>query len=151
MPRLCDRSRQAARMRRSGRLEQYAVADSSSGQSQGQDREELQSISLSEVQRQTAQGYRDAIQELRRDPERGFDKLEQIGAVREVPWSDRAQAVQQAYSEAQAQITAKGQPRSVLAVATTHEEIGHVTEAIRGERTRTGNWDRVPTSSTTYH
>src|SRR5216684_6427026 len=98
----------------------------------------LKSVSLSEVQRQTAQGYRDAIQELRRDPERGFDKLEQIGAVREVPWSDRAQAVQQAYSEAQAQINAKGQPRSVMVVAATHEEISHITEAIRTERTRTG-------------
>ena len=98
----------------------------------------LKSVSLSEVQRQTAQGYREAIQELRRDPERGFDKLEQIGAVREVPWSDRAQAVQQAYSEAQAQVNAKGQPRSVLVVAPTHEEIGHITEAIRAERTRTG-------------
>jgi len=98
----------------------------------------LKSVSLSEVQRQTAQGYREAIQELRRDPERGFDKLEQIGAVREVPWPDRAQAVQQAYSEAQAQINAKGQPPSVLVVAATHEEIGHITEAIRAERTRTG-------------
>ena len=99
---------------------------------------DLKSVSLSEVQRQTAQGYREAIQELRRDPERGFDKLEQIGAVREVPWSDRAQAVQQVYSEAQAQINAKGQLRSVLVVAATHEEIGHITEAIRAERTRTG-------------
>ena len=98
----------------------------------------LKSVSLSEVQRQTAQGYREAIQELRRDPERGFDKLEQIGAVREVPWSDRAQAVQQVYAEAQAQANAKGQPRSVLVVAATHEEIGHITEAIRAERTRTG-------------
>ncbi len=98
----------------------------------------LKSVSLSEVQRQTAQGYRDAIQELRRDPERGFAKLEQIRAVREVPWSDRAQAVQQAYSEAQAQVNPKGQPRSVLAVAATHEEIGHITEAIRAERARTG-------------
>jgi hypothetical protein len=68
---------------------------------------------------------------------RGFDKLEQIGAVREVPWSDRAQAIQQAYSEAQAQANAKGQPRRVLVVAATHEEIGHITEAIRAERTRT--------------
>ncbi|MGA9980695.1 MAG: MobF family relaxase [Candidatus Sulfotelmatobacter sp.] len=98
----------------------------------------LKSASLSEVQRQTAQGYREAIQELRRDPERGFDKLEQIGAVREVPWSDRAQAVQQAYSEAHAQANAKGHPRSVLVVAATHEEIGRITEAIRAERTRTG-------------
>jgi len=98
----------------------------------------LKSVSLSEVQRQTAHGYREAIQELRRDPERGFDKLEQIGAVREVPWSERAQAVQQAYSEAQAEANSKGQPRSVLVVAATHEEIGHITEAIRTERTRTG-------------
>ena len=98
----------------------------------------LKSVSLSEVQRQTDQGYREAIQDLRRDPERGFDKLEQIGAVREVPWSDRAQAVQQVYSEAQAQANAKGQPRSVLVVAATHEEIGHITEAIRAERARTG-------------
>jgi len=98
----------------------------------------LKSVSLSEVQRQTAQGYREAIQELRRDPERGFDKLEQIGAVREVPWPERTQVVQQAYSEAQAQANAKGQPRSVLVVASTHEEIGHVTAAIRSERTRTG-------------
>ena len=98
----------------------------------------LKSASLSEVQRQTALGYRDAIQELRRNPERGFDKLEQICAVREVPWSDRAQAVQQAYSEVHAQANAKGPPRSVLVVAPTHEEIGHITEAIRAERTRTG-------------
>jgi conjugative relaxase-like TrwC/TraI family protein len=98
----------------------------------------LKSVSLTEVQRQTAHGYREAIQELRRDPERGFDKLEQIGAVREVPWPDRAQAVQQAYSEAQAEANAKGQTRSVLVVAATHEEIGHITEAIRTERTRTG-------------
>ncbi len=98
----------------------------------------LKNVSLSEVQRQTAVDYRDAIQELRRDPERGFNKLEQIGAVREVPWSDRAKVVQQAYSEAQTQINAKGQRRSVLVVAATHEEIGHITEAIRAERTRTG-------------
>ena len=98
----------------------------------------LKSVSLSEVQRQTAHDYREAIQELRRDPERGFDKLEQIGAVREVPWPERTQEVQQAYSEAQVQANAKGQPRSVLVVAATHEEIGHVTAAIRGERTRRG-------------
>jgi conjugative relaxase-like TrwC/TraI family protein len=98
----------------------------------------LKSVSLSEVQRQTDRGYRDAIQELRRDPECGFDKLEQIGAVREVPWSDREQAVQQAYSEAQGQINAKGQPRSVLVLAAAHEEIDHITAAIRAERTRTG-------------
>ncbi len=99
---------------------------------------QLKGISLSEVQRQTAHGYREAIQELRRNPERGFDKLEQLGAIREVPWSERARVIQQAYSEAQAQMNAKEQPLGVLVVAATHEEIGNITEAIRSERTRTG-------------
>jgi len=98
----------------------------------------LKSVSLSEVQRQTVHGYREAIQELRRDPERGFDKLEELGAVREVTWSERAQEVQRAYSEAQAQPNA-GQPRTVLVVAATHEEIANITDAIRAERMRTGD------------
>ena len=44
----------------------------------------LTSIALTQVQRQTQLDYRDAIQELRRDPERGFEKLDAMGAVREV-------------------------------------------------------------------
>jgi hypothetical protein len=34
--------------------------------------------------------YREAIQELRRSPERGSHKLEQIGAIRQVAWRDKA-------------------------------------------------------------
>ena len=98
----------------------------------------LKSVSLTEVQRQTAYGYREVVEELRRDPEQGFKKLETMGAIREVPWLDRAQAVQQAYSEAQAQPNAKGGERNVLVVAATHEEIDKITEAIRAERIRTG-------------
>jgi hypothetical protein len=45
------------------------------------------------------QGYRKAIQDFRRDPARGFQKLEEIGAVREVAWSERAQAVEETYAE----------------------------------------------------
>ena len=129
---------QSARIIFSGDTKQIRSVEASDALRMLERESHLKSALLSEVQRQTDHGYRDAIQELRRDPERGFDKLEQIGAVREVPWSERAQAVQQAYSEAQAQINAKGQPRSVLVVAPTHEEIGHITEAIRAERTRTG-------------
>jgi conjugative relaxase-like TrwC/TraI family protein len=131
---------QSARIIFSGDTKQIRSVEASDALRVLEGESQLKSVLLSKVQRQTAQGYREAIQELRRDPERGFDKLEQIGAVREVPWSDRAQAVQQAYSEAQAQAqaNAKGHPRSVLVVAATHEEIGHITEAIRGERTRTG-------------
>ena len=39
----------------------------------------LQSTSLTQVQRQTQQEYREAVQELRQDPVRGFDRLERMG------------------------------------------------------------------------
>jgi conjugative relaxase-like TrwC/TraI family protein len=91
----------------------------------------LKSTSLTQVQRQTTADYRDAIQELRRDPEAGFEKLDRIGAVREVGWADRAQAVAQAYAES------KG--RDVLVVCATHDEIDRVTEAIRVSRKQNGD------------
>ena len=61
----------------------------------------LKSSALTQVQRQTDPDYREAIQELRRNPESGFEKLDRIGAIREVAWADRAQAVAQAYAESQ--------------------------------------------------
>jgi ATP-dependent exoDNAse (exonuclease V) alpha subunit len=96
----------------------------------------LKSISLTRVQRQTVASYRDAIKELRRDPERGFDRLEAMGAIREVAWPDRARAVQQAYFETKSEPNLKGQSRNVLVVASTHEEIRQITGAIRAELTR---------------
>jgi ATP-dependent exoDNAse (exonuclease V) alpha subunit len=57
----------------------------------------LKSVSLTHVQRQTNREYREAIEEPRRNPERGFAKLDSIGAVREVAYSERAQAVAEAY------------------------------------------------------
>ena len=50
---------------------------------------QLKSIELTQVQRQIPEDYREAIKELRRDPERGFEKLDAMGAVREVAWLDR--------------------------------------------------------------
>jgi conjugative relaxase-like TrwC/TraI family protein len=98
----------------------------------------LKSVSLTQVQRQTVKEYREAIQELRQHPERGFEKLEQMGAVREVAWEDKARTVAEAWREAGAQLNAKGKPSQVLVVCATHEEIGNVTEAIRSERKRAG-------------
>ncbi|MGB9079338.1 MAG: AAA family ATPase [Terracidiphilus sp.] len=46
---------------------------------------QMRSVSLTGVQRQTNPQYRDAIQTLRQSPEQGFEKLERLGAVREVP------------------------------------------------------------------
>ncbi|PYR98490.1 MAG: hypothetical protein DMG15_21650 [Acidobacteria bacterium] len=51
---------------------------------------ELKSVRLTNVERQKVSEYREAIQELRNDPASGFDKLEAMGAVREVGWANRA-------------------------------------------------------------
>lgn len=84
---------------------------------------QLKSVALTQVQRQTRKEYREAIQELRRNPEHGYHALDAIAAVREVAWLDRADAVAQAYGAARG--------RSRLVVCATHEEIERVTEAIR--------------------
>jgi hypothetical protein len=60
----------------------------------------LKTASLTEVQRQTDQAYRQAIESLRRNPDTGFDRLEDIGAVREVAATDRARVVAAAYMDA---------------------------------------------------
>ena len=90
----------------------------------------LKTFSLTQVQRQTRKDYRDAIQELRRYPERGFAKLDAIGAVREVTFASRAQAVSEAYAEHHS--------RTSLVVCATHDEIDKVTVAIRDHRKNAG-------------
>jgi conjugative relaxase-like TrwC/TraI family protein len=92
----------------------------------------LKSIELVQVQRQTARDYREAIKELRRDPAKGFERLDAMGAIREVPWLDRSEAVARAFADA----VAKG--RNPLVVCATHEEIDRVTEVIRTNRKRRG-------------
>ena len=98
---------------------------------------QMKSISLTGVQRQTQPEYRDAIQTLRQSPEQGFEKLEKLGAVREVPYLERAQAVASAYRE-----LATDSNRKVLVVAGTHEEIGRITHAIREDRKQHGELER---------
>ncbi len=98
----------------------------------------LHSVSLNQVQRQTQAEYRTAVEELRQDPARGFSKLEQMGAVREVAWDLRSQEVARAYRETRLQPNAQGQAKHVLVVAPTHEEIHRVTDAIRRDRQQAG-------------
>ena len=90
----------------------------------------LKSPALTRVRRQTEAKYRQAMEELRRDPERGFERLERIGAVREVGWAERAEAVAKAWGDAGS--------RNALVVCATHAEIDQVTDAIRSERKRSG-------------
>ena len=98
---------------------------------------QMKSVSLTGVQRQTQAEYRDAIQTLRDSPEQGFEKLETLGAVREVPYLDTARTVAAAYRE-----LAADPIRKVLVVAGTHEEIGRITHAIRGDMKQDGELER---------
>ena len=94
---------------------------------------QMKSVSLTGVQRQTQAEYRDAIQTLRDSPEQGFEKLEKLGAVREVSYLDTAHTVAAAYRELTADPS-----RNVLVVAGTHEEIARITHAIRHDMTQRG-------------
>jgi conjugative relaxase-like TrwC/TraI family protein len=98
---------------------------------------QMKSVSLTGVQRQTQAEYRDAVQTLRDSPEQGFEKLEKLGAVREVPYLDTARTVAAAYRE-----LAADPIRRVLVVAGTHEEIGRITHAIRGDMKQDGELER---------
>jgi len=94
----------------------------------------MKSVSLTGVQRQTQAEYRDAIQTLRQAPEHGFQKLEQLGAIRKVPYLERPQAVASAYRE-----LTTDPNRKVLVVAGTHEEIGRITHSIREGMKQSGD------------
>ncbi len=94
---------------------------------------QMKSVSLTGVQRQIQPEYRDAIQTLRHSPEQGIQRLESLGAVREVPIAERAQTVANVYREMTADPS-----RRVLVVAPTHEEIGRVTRAIRNDLAERG-------------
>jgi ATP-dependent exoDNAse (exonuclease V) alpha subunit len=85
----------------------------------------LKTVTLTQVQRQSRKDYRTAMEDLRQNPERGFAKLDAMGAVREVAFSDRAAAIADAYADAAGQ---------TLVVCATHDEIDRVTEAIRERR-----------------
>jgi conjugative relaxase-like TrwC/TraI family protein len=98
----------------------------------------LNRVSLRQVQRQTNTEYREAVEALRNHPADGFGKLEAMGAIRQVDWRLRAQEVSTAYREASAIPNLKGEARSVLVVAATHDEIKSVTYAIRQDRKRAG-------------
>jgi hypothetical protein len=98
---------------------------------------QMRNVSLTGVQRQTEAEYRDAIQTLRHSPDQGFEKLEKLGAVREVPYLERSEAVASAYQKLTTDPT-----RKVLIVAGTHEEIGRITHAIREGMKQRGELER---------
>ncbi len=59
----------------------------------------MTSISLTGIQRQSKPEYREAIETFRQSPDQGFAKLQDLGALREVPYTERAKAVADVYRE----------------------------------------------------
>ena len=98
----------------------------------------VRGVSLRQIQRQTNAEYKAAMEALRTNPAEGYNKLQAMGAIREVDWRLRAQEVSKAYREAAMVPNRKGKARSVLVVAKTHDEISSITYAIRSDRKRAG-------------
>ena len=126
--------REGARVLFSGDTRQIQSVEASDALRILERESQMKSVSLTGVQRQTQAEYRDAIQTLRQAPEQGFQKLEQLGAIREVPYLERPQAVASAYRE-----LTTDPNRKVLVVAGTHEEIGRITHAIREDMKQSGD------------
>ena len=118
--------REDARILFSGDTRQIQSVESSDALRILERESRMTSISLTGIQRQSNPEYREAIETFRKSPNQGFAKLQDLGAVLEVPYMERAQAVADIYREMTAE-----PGRKVLVVAPTHEEIGRVTQAIR--------------------
>jgi conjugative relaxase-like TrwC/TraI family protein len=89
----------------------------------------LKTVTLIQVQRQTRKEYRAAMEELRRNPERGFAKLDAMGAVREAALPDRSATIADAFARSTGQ---------TLVICATHDEIDRATETIRDRRKARG-------------
>ena len=118
--------REDARILFSGDTRQIQSVESSDALRILERESRMTSVSLTGIQRRSNPEYRKAIELFRQSPDQGFAKLQDLGALREVPYTERAQAVADVYRE----MTAES-GRKVLVVAPTHEEIGRVTQAIR--------------------
>jgi ATP-dependent exoDNAse (exonuclease V) alpha subunit len=80
----------AARIVLSGDTKQIHSVEASDALRVLEKESRLRSVSLTQVQRQKVTAYRAAIEELRSDPQRAFERLESMGTIREVPHPDRA-------------------------------------------------------------
>lgn len=91
----------------------------------------LKTATLREVRRQIDSQYRAASAVLWKERELGFEMLEKMGAVHEVPFFDRPKETLKAFMDAKKQLNVNGHERTVLVVSPTHEEIDRYTAAIR--------------------
>jgi len=93
----------------------------------------LKPAELTEIRRQKDAQYRDAVREFSNDnPKGGFEKLDQMGAIKELPAEERYRHLAHDYADAVAR------RKSALVVSPTHAEGEKVTAEIREELKQRG-------------
>jgi conjugative relaxase-like TrwC/TraI family protein len=91
----------------------------------------LKAAQLTEIRRQKSEQYREAVRDLAKgDARRGFEKLNQMGAIKELREHERYKQLAKDYADALAQ------RKTVLVVSPTHAEGEKVTVEIREELKR---------------
>jgi conjugative relaxase-like TrwC/TraI family protein len=88
----------------------------------------LKPAELTEIRRQKTEQFRDAVRDLAKgDTQRGFEKLDQSGAIKELPKNERYRQLAKDYADTLAQ------RKTALVVSPTHVEGEKVTAEIREE------------------
>jgi conjugative relaxase-like TrwC/TraI family protein len=93
----------------------------------------LKAAQLTEIRRQKSEQYRDAVRDLAKgDAWRGFEKLDQMGVIKELPEDERYKQLATDYADA------LGLRKTALVVSPTHAESERVTAEIREELKKRG-------------
>jgi conjugative relaxase-like TrwC/TraI family protein len=103
-----------------------------------EDQAGLPSVTVDEIVRQRGK-YKQAMQLLSQGKTgEGFDALDKLGWILEVPDADRYRRLAEAYLQFSAEKKKGGKDKSVLVVTPTHREAALITAAIRAELTAQG-------------
>jgi conjugative relaxase-like TrwC/TraI family protein len=93
----------------------------------------LNAAQLTEIRRQKNEQYREVVRDLAQgDTRRGFEKLDRMGAIKELPENERYKQLAKDYADA------VSQRKTALVVSPTHAEGVRVTAEIREELKKRG-------------
>ena len=127
-----------ARMVTVGDTKQIRSVDAGDAARILQQHSNMHTANVNEVVRQRDPEVRAAVQALRTNPALGYERLEALGAFREVHWRERAAELSKEYLIARSLPNAKGDRSSVLVIASTHEDIKNISHAIRTDLKKLG-------------
>jgi conjugative relaxase-like TrwC/TraI family protein len=93
----------------------------------------LEAAQLIEIRRQKSEQYREAVRDLAKgEARRGFEKLDQMGAIKELPEDERYKQLAKDYADA------VSRRKTAMVVSPTHAEGERVTAEIREELKKRG-------------